>query len=362
MEANPVNFYVNTIGPDGFFSVCKNAAEDTDNTRVFLVRGGVSECSDFIGRVCSDIEKEGLFSQKFISFYGQESLDGAYFPDADVYIFDGNRTDFQISMPDCRQYTVDLGEAACKKELFLNKTLIYQAMKEEKKFLEKAVRFLSTVKSVGDDILRLSGDAVNTDKIERFVSRFIKKELGTLSSFTGREYFRILASVTPDGISFPENTLVRMCPKLYCIDDKTGAVASLLISQIRESAMLCGFDVVSLLSPFNRKSFPEHIIVPEIGLGVITSNQCHRYTGEAFRRVSASRFLDGEKMKKHRSRINFNLTAEKELLNQAFYLLGEAKKCREEYLEIYSRSYDREKINSLAEKTTREILSFISCT
>lgn len=362
MVTNPVYFYMNAVGTEGIFSVCRKAAEDTPNTRAYLVRGGMSESSEFIENVCLSLEKEGLFSQRFLSFYGKNSLDGAYFPDVDVYIFDANFTDIPNFLPDCRQYTVDLGSAANRKELFLSKALISEAVKEEKKFLSKTVKFLSTQNSIREDTLKFSGDAVNTDKVERFVSRFVKREFGTSSSFSGREYLRMLTAVTPEGISFPENTLVRMCPKLYCIDDKTGAVSGLLVSQIRESAIVCGFDVVSLVSPFRKGSNPEHIIVPEIGVGVITSNDCHRYTGESFKRVSASRFLDSEKMKKHKSRIKFNLTAEKELLSQAFYLLGEARKSREEYLEIYSRSMDKEKIQSLEKETVREILSFISCT
>ena len=207
---------------------------------------------------------------------------------------------------------------------------------------------------------RLSADAVNTEKVERFVSRFIKRELGTASAFSGKEYVRVLTSPTPEGMDFLSGTLTKMCPKLYCIDDKTGAVSELLISQIRESALVCGFDVISLLSPFSGKA--EHLIVPEIGLGIITSDDLHPFSGDCLRRVSCTRFSENEKMRKHKSRISFNMTARKELVNQGYFLLDEARKCREEYLEIYSRSYDRDKIKSLAEKTTREIKSYISCT
>ena len=358
MVTNPVYFYVNSIGPEGVFSVCSECLSDTTDTRAYFVRGGIGESSDFIRNVTASLEKEGIFCQRFLSFYGERYLDGAYFPDIDVYIFDGNFVKCPVTLPDCRHYTVDLGVAARKKELFLNKILISQAMEEEKRFLKKAEKFLSTIKSIREDTLRLSCDAVNTDKIERFVSRFIKRELGTASSFTGREYFRMLTSFTPEGISFPVNTLVKMCPKLYCIDDKTGTVSGSIVSQIREGAMLCGFDVVSLLSPFNKNNRSEHIIIPEIGLGIITSNNFHRYDGECFKRISSTRFLDSEKMKKHKARIGFNLNAEKELSGQAFYLLDEARKCREEYSEIYSRSYDKEKIQSLEKETVKEILSY----
>ena len=358
MVTNPVYFYVNSIGPEGVFSVCSECLSDTTETRAYFVRGGIGESSDFIRNVTASLEKEGLFCQRFLSFYGERYLDGAYFPDIDIYIFDGNFVKCPVTLPDCRHYTVDLGVAARKKELFLNKILISQAMEEEKRFLKKAEKFLSTIKSIREDTLRLSRDAVNTDKIERFVSRFIKRELGTASSFTGREYFRMLTSFTSEGISFPENTLVKMCPKLYCIDDKTGTVSGSIVSQIRESAMLCGFDVVSLLSPFNKNNRLEHIIVPEIGLGIITSNNFHRYEGECFKRISSTRFLDSEKMKKHKTRIGFNLNAERELSGQAFYLLDEARKCREEYSGIYSRSYDKEKIQSLEKETVKEILSY----
>ncbi|MBR3588843.1 MAG: hypothetical protein IKL16_04695 [Clostridia bacterium] len=359
METNPVYFYVNSIGPDGFFSVCKECMDENSATRVYLIRGGVSESGKFIEEVASSLEKEGLFSQHFLSFYGDET-DGVYFPDIDVYIFDENKIFFQPSMIDCKHYTVDLGVCGDRKMLYRNSYIISDAKEREKKFLSKAVKFFSAAQSAGEDIERLSGDAVNAEKIERFVSRFIKRELGTVSTFSGKEYLRILTSPMPMGMIFPENTLTKMCPKLYCIDDRTGTVSKLLISQIKESAMLCGFDVISLLSPFSQKA--EHLIVPEIGLGIITSDDLHHFEGDCFRRVSYTRFAESEKMKKHRSRIKFNVTARKELMTQGYFLLGEAKKCREEYLEVYSRSYNRDKIKSLADDTTREIISFVNCT
>lgn len=356
METNPVCFYVNSIGPDGFFSVCKKCMEEKSTTRVYLVRGGVSESGKFIEDVASSLEKEGLFAQHFLSFYADET-DGVYFPDIDVYIFDENRIFIEPSMIDCRHYTIDLGICGDRKMLFHNRFIISDAREREKNILSKAVKFFSAAQNAGEDIERLSGDAVNAEKIERFVSRFIKREFGTVSTFSGKEYFRILTTPTPDGIVFPENTLTKMCPKLYCIDDRTGAVSKLLLSQIKESALLCGFDVISLLSPFSRKA--EHLIVPEIGLGIITSDDLHHFEGDCFRRVSYTRFAESEKMKKHRSRIKFNVTARKELMTQGYFLLGEAKKCREEYLEVYSRSYNRDKVKSLVDDLIKELLSEI---
>lgn len=359
---NHALFFINCPCDNGIFSLCGRCSEESDSTRTYVVRGGVGISSRFIEKIASSVEKEGFVSQRFLNFYGEEGLDGVYFPEIDVYIFDGNTYTFPMKSPDCRQYTVDLGVSAERKELFLNKALIEEAKREEEKYFSKAVKFLSTAKSVKNDIKQLTGSAVNADKVERFVSRFVKRELGTVSDFSGREYFRILTSVTPDGVTLPGETLLSMCPKLYCIDDKTGTVSVILVSLIRESALLCGFDVINLLSPFENKICPEHLIIPELGLGVITSNESHPYKADVFRRVNASRFFDSEKMKKHRSRIRFNLNAEKELLNQAAFLLGECRKFRGEYSEIYSRSYDMGKINSLADEVTREILSFISCT
>ncbi len=358
-----VCFYISALTPYGYYSLADKCMEDTYNTRSFFVVGGVSESAEFIKNICLSLEKEGLFSQRFLSPFDSDCFDGAYFPDVDVYIFNGNCPNRpELRMPDCRQYTIDLGSAANKKELFLNKALIKQEIDNEEKYISKAIRFLSTVKSVCDDNLHLACSAVNAEKAERFVSRFIKREFGTISSFSGKEYFRFLSAVTPQGIDFPEGTLIKMCPKLYCIDDKIGLVSSLLISQLRESALLCGFDVVSMVSPFSEKKSPEHIFVPELGLGIITSDEIHPYKGECFKRISSQRFLDGEKMKKHKARIKFNLSAQKELLQQAFHLLDEAKKCREEYSEIYSRSYNKEKIQSLEKETVKEILSYLSCT
>ncbi len=362
MLANSVSFYVNSLGCEGKVSLTSLCAEETSSTRVFLVRGAVSESGKFIKNVASSLMKEGIYIQEFPNFYDKNILDGAYFCEADTYIFDANFVEIPQRMIDCRCYTVDLGCAVSHSDTYKSRALIDEAREGEERFLKKATRFLSTAKSVQDDTRALSCDAVNADKIERFVSRFVKKEFGSFSSFSGNEYFRFLSAFTPNGLDFCEETVSSMGAKLYCIDDKTDACSSMLISQIRESAVLCGFDVISMLNPLKGGKMAEHIFVPELGLGVITSSKVHAHKGDCYRRISATRFLDSERMKKHKTRIKFNLNAESELLNQACFLLGEAKKSRDEYFEIYSRYTDSEKIKKLTEKTVSEILSFFNCT
>lgn len=359
MISDSVYFYTDTVTPDGLFSLCKTCSDDTLSTRVFLVRGGVNERLDFVRNVCNTLEKEGVFAQKFINVFESDKIDGAYFPDIDVYLF---TTDFPFTMADVRQYTVDLGVTSDKKELFLNRELIRQSMEREEKYIKKSAKFLWTTRSVMEDNVRLAGDSVNAEKVERFVSRFVKREFGSASSFSGKEYFRFLTAVTPEGCVFPESTLINMCPKLYCIDDKLGFVSSLLVSQLRESALICGFDVMNMMSPLGRQKNAEHIFVPELGLGIITSNAIHTYKGDCFKRINALRFTDNEKIKRHKERIRFNLSAQKELVSQVFHLMSEAKKSRNEYAEIYSRSYDKQKIQSLEKETVKEILSYFSCT
>ncbi len=359
MAENDVCFYVNSVGPEGRVSVCQKCMSDTLSTRTYIVKGGVGVVSDFIENVVSSVKKEGLQVQRFLNFLNPNLTDGAYFPETDTYLFDSNISQIDPPLIGACQYTVDLSEAENKKELYLSRALISKGMDEEKRYFEKAVRFLSTVKTVRHDTLKLSYDSVNAEKTERFVSRFIKKELGTFSTYTGREYFRFLGSVTPEGVHVPKGTIENLCPKIYCIEDKTDVCATLLISQIRESALMCGFDVISLLSPFKAEKSPEHIIVPELGLGVITSNKTHPYEGECFRKISSTRFIDTEKMKKHSMRIKFNLNAEKELLNQACFLLGEARKNREEYSEIYRRYTDISSVKSIADRVKGEILDSV---
>ena len=244
MISDSVYFYTDAVTPEGIFSLCKICSEDTSSTRTFLVRGSLNERFSFVENVCTSLEKEGIFSQKFLNVFDLQKLDGVYFPDIDVYLFS---SDFPLTMPDVRQYTIDLGIAANKKELFLNKELIREAQEREKKYIKKSAKFLLTARSVMEDNARLAGDCVNAEKIERFVSRFVKREFGTASSFSGKEYFRFLTAVTPSGCSFPESTLTNMCPKLYCIDDKLGFTSSLLMSQLRESALICGFDVINMV-------------------------------------------------------------------------------------------------------------------
>lgn len=359
MENNNVYFYINSLGCNGKISLCNECIRDSPLTRAYLVRGGTGVKSQFIKDVSSSLMKEGLKAQLFLNFLDSSRLDGAYFPEIDTYLLDADFSYIHSPLIGSCQYNVDLGQAEDKKELYSCRALILKAMSDEEKYVNKAVKFLSTVKSIRDDTVKISNDSVNAEKTERFVSRLVKKEFGSFSQYPGREYFRFLSSVTPDGIRLPESTFQKMCPKIYIIEDKTNVVSRLLLTQIRDNALLCGFDVISLLNPLEKGKSPEHLIVPELGLGIFTSNRNHKYSGEYFKKISSTRFVDSEKIKNHKTRINFNLGAEKELLNQAYFLLDKAKTYRDEYLNIYERHTDMNKIKEISDKLKTEMLSYI---
>ena len=65
--------------------------------------------------------------------------------------------------------------------------------------------------------------------------------------------------------------------------------------------------------------------MPELGLAFTTSNSFHKVDFPVFRRIHASRFLDAERLRRHRQRLSFLRRATAEILREATALSAQAK-------------------------------------
>ena len=219
----------------------------------------------------------------------------------------------------------------------------------------RCVRFLQAAESLSRDVRRIALGCIDTNKIERYASRFASRRFGVPRGVVGREVTRYLSAVTPEGIFVHRNTLDALCDEVAVIEDLHGAASAALLSCLRRYALGAGLDTIVCPCPLHPDAGPQHLFIPQLRLGIVTENTFHRFDGTS--KVHAARFTDTAALRAHRSRITFSRRTEKELLEEAVCACSDALQVHNELETYYTRAMDYDAVTHLAEKTAADILS-----
>lgn len=221
---------------------------------------------------------------------------------------------------------------------------------------ERCCRFLAAACSLLGDSYRIAAEFVDTGKIARYAARVARKEFGAQKGERGKESIRFLSAVTAQGVTAFTDTPQALCNRIYLVEDDCGAVSRLLLNAMRAHALEAGLDIIScycVTSPFEKL---EHVLIPALGVGFLTSNRYHPFDIECYRRIHAKRFQDMVALGTKRQRLSFNRKAVAELLGEASRLMAEAKVFHDELETYYTLHMDFDKVN---EKTGSVISSFL---
>lgn len=259
--------------------------------------------------------------------------------------------------PGAYETVVNLCDFWDEEQLQAQRGHIMQLSGELSRAHERCCRFLAAAGSLLNDSYRIAAEYVDTAKAARYVQRLSEREFGAAKAERrGKETVRFLSALTNEGIVAFENTPAALCERLYIIDDDCGAVSRILLNALRSNALAAGYDIIScycVSSPYEKL---EHMLIPQLGLGFLTSNRYHLFDIPCYRHIHAKRFLDADGMRSKKQRLSFNRKAAGELLDEAARLLAEAKEVHDELEGCYTPAVDFAKVE---EKTKFVIDAFL---
>jgi hypothetical protein len=201
---------------------------------------------------------------------------------------------------------------------------------------------LAAASSLVGDTYRLALEAVNTAKLSAYCTRLCEREFKALPGGRGHESVRFLTAVTNKGNFAFTQTAKSLSDRVYLIKDEYGAASRLILNRVRSAALAAGYDVITCYCPLSPYEKVEHVFVPRLSLGFMTSNRFHDFNEsiDAYRYINSQRFSDQQKLKAARRRITFNRKAAAQMLAQSSALLADAKKLHDEMESYYIAATD----------------------
>ncbi|MCL2069140.1 MAG: hypothetical protein FWH00_04495 [Oscillospiraceae bacterium] len=225
---------------------------------------------------------------------------------------------------------------------------------------DHACRFLNAAAILSTDTYRIALDSLDKNKLAAYLERLCAREIKPLRGMAGKpgiENPRLLSALTDKGIHTFTDTARLLCKKIYLISDDHGAVSRVMLHKLRSAALAAGHNIITSCCPLGPFDKLEHILIPGLGLGFMTSNRMHDLglLIDPYRIVNSKRFMDPGRLKESKKRIAFNNKAEYQMITQAGQLITEAKKLHTELEAYYIAATDFTKVDTMTDEVIAKI-------
>ena len=315
-------FFMGANTPGGFVGDPAALYDGEAGWRAYLIKSGPGTGkSSLMRRVAQRMSEAGHAVEVLICSSDPDSLDGVWLPEIRACVLDATAP--HVAEPGCFgavETVVSLGDALRTNEIRAARDEILKCQHENTEAHRRVRRFMGAAAALLADSTRLAAESLDRGKVIRSAERLAARELADPPEtpderFVG-EQRRFLTAVTPKGIQTLFGTALSMCPRVFVLDDEHGVAAPLFLQTVRTKAAARGLPLYACPSPL----FPDqldHLLLPTLGMAILTSNRLHKVDFPVYRHIHAARFLDADKLTRHKSRLGFNRRAAKGLLDEA---------------------------------------------
>lgn len=347
-------YFLGSFSPQGFRSDFGKIISQKDYKTIIL-KGGAGTGKSSLMKAVS---KHFCDKDRVLEFYcssDPNSLDAVVLNDKKQIIVDGTAPHvFDPIFPAVKEKILNLGEFWNEKELLKNKNEIIFTTSEHKKLMERTKRYVLAMSSIFADTYSIASDAILKEKLDGFVERLTKKLALKRKKVTPTLHFRQLSALTPLGYITQTDTLKDY--ECFVLNDSFFAGGDLILKSLTEVFLSKGYDVVTSYTILFAEPVCEHILVPELKLGFLSSTPLTNLHIENAKIINIHRFYDKAFLSSRKSRLKLNKKACAELVTEASQTMHNALLVHNKLEEYYISAMNFTKMDSL----TKEIISDIS--
>jgi len=348
MEKNNVKYFLAANSCEGFVSYFKNCYSAEKGWKSFIIKGGPGTGkSSFMKFLVSKAEENGVIAELFPCSSDPDSLDAVIFPQKKIVVMDGtNPHTVDPDFPGVCETILNFSDFWRKNILEQNTKEILSATKRNKQLHMSASRYIRALGNLMEDNLRIANMATDKAKAASFANRLCKQYIPPKDS-KGYEWERFLAGITPKGVVFYGNSVLKSCEKAVIIEDEFGGAADAVMRRIRLYAIDNGYEIITVKNAFLPSQLIDHIVIPKLSLCFLRESEYGHFDTD-IRRIHARRFVNLSQLHKSRERLKFNQKAVRQLLFTSAALLSEAKAVHDEMEMYYISAMDFPKLTEFA--------------
>lgn len=355
-----LDFFLGSNSENGFVSHFAQLQNPIDRQKTYILKGGPGTGkSSILKKLAAALSDREAYVERIHCSSDPNSLDAVCFPGTETSVLDGTpphameprypgAVEMPVNLLDCMNET----ETEKKREEILSLSKSVAAC--HKKFCD----LIRCVNVLSDENRKMILPFVDAGKIRRTVDRIIKRECRKKKMEPGTEKIRMLSAFTPDGLVTYENTVAALCRNVYFISDEYRVCAPFFMELLRKKLREMGYSFYVCYSPWKPKEEIDHILVPELSLGFVTTHRSIPMSSiEPSRVIHATRFIDKEIFKIKKQRLNFYKKTAGEVQEEGIKVLQKAREEHDKLEKCYISAMDFEGIDKKYEELFKKLCS-----
>lgn len=354
----PVSFFFGANNKSGYCSLFNGLYDPYRKGNHIILKGGPGTGkSTLMKKIAKKLEQGGYFVEQGYCSADPNSLDVVIAPELNFSILDGTAPHtFDPTLPGVNEHIVDLSVAWDKDYLSNHGKEIGELSLSNKQMHAKAADYMKVASQIESQSVILCNTFTDREKVERYAKRLCSRLIRDKKKATrGMEYKRFLSGITPDGVTVQYDSVVSLCEKIVTIEDEYSIVSPYIVNYVGEYALNMGYDVYKCYCPLFPEFKVEHILIPELKVGIFTENSYHLSIDESESRVHASRFFDKNGYAVNKEKLAFQKKAKKELIDEAVRKLSLALEIHDRLEEYYIKATDFDVIDRISEDLIKTI-------
>ena len=347
-------YFLGAMTQNGFSTEFGKIIKDKEYFTYILKGGAGTGKSSLMKKLAETFEPE----QDVVRFYcssDPKSLDAVVFKQSKIAIVDGTAPHvFDPDYPGACQKIVNLGEYWDEEKLKSHKDKISETVDRNLSLSARSKRYAAALSNVCFDTYFCGVSCILSKKLDEFINRFSRKILGKKGSGKGISSIRQLTALTEKGCFTWCETLDNYLDVYYLYDDLY-ACTNLVIKSISDEAIRRGYNVIICPSVVFNNSVYEHLLIPELGIALVGNTPMTKLSNGIGKKINLMRFYDKEKMAKLKPRLKLNSVTIRDLSDEVYKTIRNAKIIHDDIEKIYSDAMNFGELDKLCHKLSDEI-------
>ena len=362
MAGKSRHMYPGNNTPEVFFSYYNYILSQEEANRIFCIKGGPGVGkSTFMKRIGEEMLQQGHDLDFMHCSSDNNSLDGIVIRDLGIALVDGTSPHIVDPLhPGAVDSILHLGEFWNEDGIRSNKDHVLAINKKLKSIFQKAYNYLGAAGKIYDNLAAIQEEALQKEELYKLAARILHEELAhkEISSRHGeiKKYFA--SAITPGGMVHELDSLIAGTSKLYLMHLPVGLGAEKLLQLFLEGCLYRGFRVEAFYCPLRPSTKLEHLLIPELSLAFVSSNQYHTpglssYDGTVIH-LNLTDLLDRGKVAYASDIARDSQTRLEDLLHQTVACLRQAKSEHDLLEEIYIPNMDFQRMEVYRKEIMRK--------
>jgi hypothetical protein len=358
--------------PQGFFSYYEHL-RPAKPRRLFIIKGGPGTGkSTLMRRIAERLNGRGLAVEYCHCSSDPDSLDGVVFPELGIAMVDGTAPHvIDPKLPGAVDEIINLGGYWDEAQLAASRDEIARLTQEISTLFPRVYRYLGAAFLMRQEQAQVNERAMNHAYARQALAaasehltaglRVCWQENGQAhgpeEAREGRIRRLFATAITPQGSLSFLHDLFGDLPHLVVLRGAPGTGKSTLVARLADFFAACGYDC-ELYHDALRPDRPEHLLIPALQAGLVTSTPTHSFAprpGDLV--IDLDKGLDRPLVQAQAAALETARRFEEELYAQAIATLKQAKQLHDELESCYIHSMNFPALDRLQSEVEARILA-----